>query len=161
MFWSCAQLETHRERLALHCLGVAGYQVYQPRIRRITARKSDDSTALFPSYCFVLIELQWHAARWSPGVIRLILNGDAPARVPDQVIAELQGRERGGLIILPSKLTPAPFVEGDRLRISDGPFRGFHGLYAGMRPHERVAVLLTMLGGERRVELPAQNVVRV
>ena len=85
-YWSVAQLEANHERLALHCLGLAGYQVYQPRIRRVTARKSSDSTALFPSYAFVRIELQWHAARWSPGVIRILLNGEAPARVPDHVL---------------------------------------------------------------------------
>ena len=43
---------------------------------------------LFPGYAFVLIELQWHAARWSPGVHRLVLDGLQPA-VPDKVIAEL------------------------------------------------------------------------
>ena len=38
-YWACAQLETNRERLALHCLELAGYQVYMPRIRaKPTAR---------------------------------------------------------------------------------------------------------------------------
>ena len=34
-----------------------------------------------------------------------------------------------------------------------GPFAGQLGLYAGMRPHERVLVLLQLLGGQQRVEL--------
>jgi hypothetical protein len=83
-YWACAQLEINRERLALHCLGLAGYEVYLPRIRSQRAmglRKA--VTALFPGYAFVLIELQWHAARWSPGVLRLVLDGVQPAKVPD------------------------------------------------------------------------------
>jgi hypothetical protein len=32
------------------------------------------------------------------------------------------------------------------------------GLYAGAKPHERVAVLLSMLGHQRRVELAASAI---
>jgi hypothetical protein len=30
MYWACAQVEPWRERLASHCLHLAGYQIYQP-----------------------------------------------------------------------------------------------------------------------------------
>jgi transcriptional antiterminator RfaH len=99
-YWACAQLEANRERLAVHCLSLGGFEVYLPRLRvkRATpARKTSmQAPALFPGYGFVLIELQWHAARWSPGVLRFVLDGDRPARVPDKVIAELKERERNG-----------------------------------------------------------------
>jgi hypothetical protein len=32
-FWAAAQLETHRERTALHFLGLNGFTTYAPRIR--------------------------------------------------------------------------------------------------------------------------------
>ena len=38
---------------------------------------------LFVSYVFVSIEAQWYRARWCPGVIRLIMDGLQPAKVPD------------------------------------------------------------------------------
>jgi transcriptional antiterminator RfaH len=159
-FWACAQLEANRERLALHCLSLAGYQTYLPRIRvkRITqTRKLGlQASPLFPGYCFVLIELQWHTARWSPGVIRLVLDGDRPARVPDQVIANLRGRERNGLIELPPP--PPGFHRGDRVRITRGAFVGQLAVFEGMRPHERVAVLLQLLG---RIELPKGDIAAV
>ena len=95
-YWACAQLEANRERLAVHCLGLAGYPVYLPRIRvkRLLPKRKIVAPAapLFPGYAFILIGLQWHAARWSPGIVRLVLSGDRPARVPDKVIAELRGR---------------------------------------------------------------------
>jgi transcriptional antiterminator RfaH len=161
-FWACAQLEAHRERLALHCLTLAGFQTYMPRLRvkRVTRTRkvSLSAPALFPGYCFVLIELQWHSARWCPGVIRLVLDGIQPAKVPDKVIDELRGRERNGLVELPS----APgLLPGDRVMVRAGPFADRLGLYAGQAAHERVAVLLTWLGSQRRIELPKADIMSV
>jgi hypothetical protein len=49
------------------------------------AGKIERTPLLFPGYAFVLIVLQWHAARFAPGVIGLIMDGERPARVPDSV----------------------------------------------------------------------------
>jgi hypothetical protein len=106
-------------------------------------------------YLFVLIELQWHTARWSPGVVRIVLNGGTPAAVPDGVIAQLKEREVRGLIELPRL---PKFHPGDRVRVLHGPFAGHIGLYAGMRPRERIEVLLALLGGHQRVTLPKGDV---
>jgi len=48
------------------------------------------------------------------------------------------------------------FHVGDQVRILQGPFAGC--LYAGMRAHERVPVLLALLGGQQRVEVPKADV---
>jgi transcriptional antiterminator RfaH len=163
MFWACVQLQTNRERLALHCLGIAGFQTYMPRLRvtrRTPTRKVMESTpALFPGYCFVWIELQWHEARWQPGVIRVVLHGEQPARVPEAVIDEIRSRERDGLVELPKPPPVSRLKLGTRVRIQEGPMTGCIGLLAALRPHERVMVLLQMLGGQRRVEL-SQDVIR-
>jgi transcriptional antiterminator RfaH len=115
-------------------------------------RKIIVTPPLFVGYCFIAIELQWHAARWSPGVVRLVLDGAAPARVPDVVIEEIRSRERGGLVELPKVPRLRP---GDRVQILHGPFAGQLALFGSMRPHERVLVLLQLLG---RVELPRGDV---
>src|SRR5260370_8657380 len=130
-YWSCVQLESNRERLGLHGLSkVNGFEVYAPRIRVPRARREDVTRPLFPGYCFVLVVLQWHAARWSPGVVRIVLDGAVPAKVPDRIIAELRERERGGVVQLPE----APRLRaGDRVRVLVGPFHGHLGLYAGMK----------------------------
>jgi transcriptional antiterminator RfaH len=104
---------------------------------------------------FVWIEMQWHAARWAPGVVRLVMNGVGPAAVPDGIISDLRARETGGLIDLPK---PPKFRTGDRVRVTQGPFAGHVGLYAGMKPRERVEVLLRILGGSQRVTLAADAV---
>ena len=42
-----------------------------------------------------------------------------------------------------------------------GPFAGHVGLYRGMKPRERVEVLLAILGGAQRVTLAADAVEQV
>jgi transcriptional antiterminator RfaH len=153
-YWAAARIQPRHEVLALHCLGLAGFEVYAPRLREqrvARQRKIERTPPLFPGYCFVLITLQWHAAHRAPGTNGLVLNGGGPAHVPDSVIAELRARERGGLIELPKPHGPRI---GSRVKVTAGPFAGQFGLYAGMRPHQRVAVLLTLLGAQQRVSLP-------
>src|SRR5215831_15293756 len=133
MYWAAAQLQPQRERLALHFLAQAGFKTYAPRLRErrtVVGRKVIRTPLLFPGYLFVLVELQWHAARWSPGVARIIMDGAAPARVPDAVIAEIKQRETGGLIELPPRLK-----RGDSVRILRGPFREHLALYQGQNGH--------------------------
>jgi transcription antitermination factor NusG len=71
------------------------------------------------------------------------------------VIGALRARERGGLIELPR---PPRFNPGDRMQVMRGPFAGCVGLYAGMKPHQRIEVLLAILGGAQRVTLAADAV---
>ena len=157
-YWACARLEPHRERLALHCLEASGFTTYFPRIRDQcvrNGRKIERRPPLFPGYAFVLIHLQWHAARWSVGVLNLIMNGDAPAHVADSIIAEIRGRERGGLFELPRR---EKFRTGEVVRVTHGPFADHVGLFAGMRPRQRVEILLQLLGGEQRVTLAKKDI---
>ena len=152
-YWAAARLQVHREAMALHCLGLAGYETYYPRVRDRRIRhghKVELRPALFPGYAFVLVRLQWHAARWSAGVINLIMDGAGPAHVPDSVIEEIRGRETNGLI----ELAPPPTLRrGARVRILRGPFVGHLCVFADMKPRERVEILLQLLGAEQRVEL--------
>ena len=39
------------------------------------------------------------------------------------------------------------------MRVLQGPLQDQIGLFAALRPHERVLVLLQLLGGQQRVEL--------
>jgi transcriptional antiterminator RfaH len=124
MYWAAGRLLCNREKLALRCLQIAGYSSYLPRIRArrvVRGRRVDITPPLFPGYLFIAIDLQWHAARWSPGIAGLVMDGVTPARVPDKVIAELRAREIRGLIELPPRGGLQP---GDRVRVARGPFQG-------------------------------------
>ena len=158
MYWAAAQLQPQRDTLALHFLRQAGFETYAPRLRErrtVQGRKVVRTPLLFPAYAFVFIRLQWHAARWAPGVIRLVMDGAVPARVPDAVIDEIRSRERGGLIELPE---PPTVRLGDAVRILRGPFEGHLAIYHGMKPRQRVEVLLSLLGSRQRMTLAADAV---
>jgi transcriptional antiterminator RfaH len=155
MYWAAAQLQPQRDTLALHFLRQAGFETYAPRLRErrtVKGRKVVRTPLLFPAYAFVFIQMQWHQARWAPGVIRLVMDGAAPARVPDAVIDEIRAREVRGFVELPK---PPPAQFGDTMRILRGPFEGRLAIYAGMKPRARVEVLLGLLG---RVTLAADAV---
>jgi transcription antitermination factor NusG len=156
-YWACARLVPQRERLALHCLGLAGYTTYLPRLceRRIShGRKIEVRPPLFAGYLFLEITNGWWEARWSPGIATLLMSGDTPAVVPMRVIFEIKSREVGGLVELPKPgLKP-----GARVRVVHGPLQGLPGLFVGMKPRERVEVFLRLFGGEQRVILAKQSV---
>jgi transcriptional antiterminator RfaH len=154
MHWICVRLEQRRERVAKHFLQLAGYAVYIPYIRERIIRRHrriERLTPLFPAYGFVgLIEHQgWYRARWTIGVAAILMGGDSPAKVPDDTLDIIRGRERNGAVELPRNgLKP-----GVKVRLLAGPFREHLAIYAGQSGIERVAVLLSLLGGERRITL--------
>jgi transcriptional antiterminator RfaH len=154
VYWCCAQIEQSRDRLAWHCLTLAGYKIYQPLLReqrRSHGCKIIATPPLFPGYLFVWVVRGWWDARWAAGVRRLIMDGERPAVVSDQIIDEIRKREgRDGFVHLAK---PRGLVPGMRVRVISGPLSERIGQLALLRPHERVLVLLQLLGGQRRVEL--------
>jgi transcriptional antiterminator RfaH len=110
---------------------------------------------LFPGYCFILIQLQWHGANMVAGVIRLLMDGQQPAHVADAVIDGIREREVGGVVRLPK---PPRLKPGDRVHVLRGPFEGHFGLYKGMAPHDRCFVLRSLLGGQTRTEMAGADV---
>jgi transcription antitermination factor NusG len=149
------QTEVQRERTAVEHLTRAGFVTYLPRIK-IKKSGIERTPPLFPAYVFVQIERHWHDARWSPGVVRLLMDGDQPAKLQDRVMEEIRSREVGGYV----KLKPTPKArKGQRVRINGGRFDGHIGLYEGQTAHERQRVLLEILGAWCPVELgPADAV---
>jgi transcriptional antiterminator RfaH len=156
-YWTAAQLEPNRTRIALQLLAQERFTVYAPRLRErriVRGRREDRESLLFVNYVFVQIVLRWHAARWCPGVVRLVMDGIQPARVPDDVVEAIRSRERNGAIELPKRR----LQYGDRVKILAGPLRGHLAIYAGMSGSERVAVLLQILGGQQRATLAQRDV---
>jgi transcription antitermination factor NusG len=146
-YWACAQTAPRRESVARHFLQLSDFEVYLPLARE---GRAGVVRPLFPSYLFVRIELQWSRARWAIGVSRLILDGERPAVVSDQVVDAIRRQERNGVVHLPRR---PKHRRGDKLRVIAGPFCGHLVLYEGMAAHERVLVLLQVFGSRQKVEL--------
>jgi transcription antitermination factor NusG len=58
-------------------------------------------------------------------------------------------------VVLPERVT---FRPGDQVRVLTGPLSGHLAIFAGMKPRQRVEVLLTMLGALQKVELPKADI---
>jgi transcriptional antiterminator RfaH len=157
-YWSVARLQLQREGLALHCLSLNGFTTYLPRLRvrkMMHGRRITVTPPLFPGYLFIAIQNgRWWDARWSPGIISLILDHDVPARLPDAVIDEIKRRETGGLITLERQ----GIKRGDKVRILRGPFKDHLAIYSDSRPRDRIEVLLQLLGGAQPATLESLDV---
>jgi transcriptional antiterminator RfaH len=158
-YWAVARLQPQHENAGLVHLKLNGYEIYYPRVRerRVShGRRIEVHPPLFWGYCFFVVENGvWYTARWAIGVCGVIMDGVRPGCVSGDVIAELKAREHNGAINLPRRDGLEP---GEQVRVLQGPFSGHLALYAGMRPKERVEVLLQLLGGLQKVELPRASI---
>lgn len=110
--------------------------------------------ALFPRYFFVKIINEWRSILGTFGVSTILRSGEVPALLPEKAITSLRAREdASGMVVLPEKR--ARFKRGLRVRVDSGPFEGSFALVEGMPSHERVIVLMKVLGRETRIEIAA------
>lgn len=150
-YWSVVQTETQREHIARMWMMRLGYETWAPRIKVNRKRVA----LLFPNYVFVRIVERWYPITWTPGVVRVLMNGDQPARLRDQIITDIRKNEVRGFI----KLPPKEPKRGSRMKIIRGPLQGRPALFDGMTTHERQRLLLDMLGQVVPVELPRNDAV--
>ena len=156
--WFVVHAQRNREGHAARHLQRQGYETYLPRYtkKRRHARRTETVAApLFPGYLFVRIDLS--CGRWRPvngtiGVIRLVCQGERPAAVPEGVVESLRTREDESGLHSPASLMVLD--RGARLRIVDGAFEDYVGVYARMSADARIVLLLSLLGREIEVELP-------
>jgi transcriptional antiterminator RfaH len=155
--WHVVQTHSRAEEKAAAHLTRQGYGVYLPRYlkRRRHARRSETVPApLFPRYLFVAIDRKvqrWRSIQSTIGVRQLVCNGEDPASVSEGIIAELRGREdERGFVRLERR---SRFATGDKIRVVEGVFDACLGLFEDMVDHERVSILLDLLGRKVRVVL--------
>lgn len=160
--WYVVQTQVNGEAKAAQNLLRQGYAIYLPRYlkRRRHARKVDFAAKpLFPRYMFVAVDMatqRWRSIQSTFGVSHLVANGDVPAAVPDGVVSALKAREDAKGFV---KMDARPnFAPGDKVRVLAGAFMDNAGLFNGMADHDRVSILLNMLGRQVRVLLDADMV---
>ena len=149
MFWSVVQSQPGCERRAISHIERQGFTIYAPRekiVRIVRGRKVHDARWLFPRYLFVWIEDQWQRLFGTIGVSTVLMNGEKPARLPDEFVPSMKAREHHGLIELRKSL----FRKGQQVQVTGGLFVGQRGIYQNQTSRQREVILLETLG---RVEL--------
>ncbi len=158
--WYVAQTHPHAENKAVTHLARQGFKSYLPKYHKCRrhARRIEMVVApLFPRYVFVAIDMstqRWRSINATIGISGLVCCGEYPAPVEDDIIAQLRRSEdEAGFIQLDARPRFAP---GDRVRVAAGAFADCLGLYEGMTDHERITILLDLLGRKVRVTLDAE-----
>jgi transcriptional antiterminator RfaH len=158
--WYAVNTQPRRESQAVLHLANQGFETYLPqylRTRRHARRVDTVQAPLFPSYLFIRFDsaiARWRSIRSTIGVRDLVRNGDEPAQVPAEIVAELRERENAtGLIVMAPR-----FRAGDRVTVCYGAFLDQTGIFECASDEERVTILLHLLGRQVRVRLPTTAV---
>lgn len=154
--WYLVYTKPRQERTARSNLDRQGYDVYLPLVRKATRRHGRRVTGvvpLFPRYLFVRLDQttdNWGPIRSTLGVASMVRFGQEPARAPDDLVAYLHAREdEQGVQDLPVE----EFRPGTKVRIAEGAFMGYEGIYLARSGRERVVVLLQLCGRPARTVL--------
>jgi transcriptional antiterminator RfaH len=157
--WYAAYTQPNAESKAVEHLARQGYATYLPRYRRWrrhARQRTLVSRPLFPRYLFVGLDRltqAWRPIRSTVGVVGLVSAGEAPLPVAGEIIEAVRRRESEGAFDLHS---PAQRLRsGDAVRVTEGPFESMLGRLLGLADHERVYVLLDLLGRSVRAEVAA------
>jgi transcription antitermination factor NusG len=151
--WFAVQVRTGREHVAAHHMRSRGYHVFLPcytERRRWSDRFKDVECALFAGYVLCLIDGEVVAKLiTSPGVIRVVSDGQRPAAIPHEEIEAIRRLVETGMKVEPWQGLQA----GQRVRIDRGPLRGIDGVVLSVKGRHRLIVSISVLKRSVAVEL--------
>lgn len=159
--WYLVHSKPRQENIARQQLERQGYTTYLPLIS--TRRKRSGRTVkviapMFPRYLFINLSDEtddWRPIRSTIGVANLVRFAQAPARVPDNLIAALREREDSdGIQVMENR----KFVEGERVLIAEGPFAGYEALFQANSSRNRVLLLLQITEKYIHLQLDADQI---
>ncbi|MBI3441694.1 MAG: transcription/translation regulatory transformer protein RfaH [Proteobacteria bacterium] len=154
--WYLVYSKPRQETVAKVNLERQGYETYLPLMRAPRRRKGKMVSVvapMFPRYLFIHLNSEtdnWAPIRSTLGVVSVVRFGRDPSEVPDKLIAVLRGREDDtGIHVLP----PDEYKAGARVRITQGGFAGYEGIFHSANSRQRVTVLLDLLGRRAQVHV--------
>jgi len=159
--WFVVRTQSRAEEKAMQHLTNQGFVAYLPRYRRRVrhARRNEIVLRpLFPGYLFVHLDLdhcRWRSINGTVGVREILTNADTPLVVSTRIVDEIKAREdESGAV----KLAAPSFARGQAVRLLEGPLTDVNGLFEEMRDENRVILLVSLLGREVRMQVPAAAV---
>jgi transcriptional antiterminator RfaH len=147
MGWYLINSKPKQEKRAEEHLENQGINCVLPVIeveRIIRGKRQKVTEALFPGYIFVQLQTDgqgWSKIRSTRGVRDFVRFGGVPGRVPETVLEHLQLLDTTDNQIETN--APRP---GDKVVITEGPFKDLDGVFKISNGEERSIVLLTILG---------------
>jgi transcriptional antiterminator RfaH len=160
--WYAVYTRPHAEARALAHLLDQGYEAYLPRYRTWISharRRQLVLRPLFPRYLFAGLDRA--TTRWRPilstaGISDVVRAGAEPAPVPSGIIAAIRAQEAAGSF--DSAAQQRSLRLGELVRVTAGVFEDMVGRLVELRDHDRVVVLLDLLGCAAPAQLRAEVV---
>lgn len=159
--WYAVQCQPNRERTAAFHLANQGFATFLPlraKTRRHARRIDTVRVPLFPGYLFVCLDLnrdRWRSIGGTIGVVRLVAHGERPSPAPHGVVESLiEACDDEQTFHWQHELHA-----GQEIRVINGPLAELFGQLDAMTDSGRLRVLLNIMGGQRPVLLPAEQVV--
>ena len=159
--WYLIYTKPREERLAKENLERQGYSTYLPMVpgrRRYKGQLRRKIDPLFPRYLFIHLSDKtdnWGPIRSTVGVSALVYFGNIPAKIPAQLINQLRLRENSDGL---QDITLRKYHKGDPVRIAEGPFEGFEGIFHCKSGKDRVVILLKIAEQGARVQLEQDQI---
>lgn len=127
-------------------------------VRRRQGRRVASIAPMFPRYLFIHLNRQtdnWAPIRSTLGVVSVVRFGRTAACVPNDLISLLRSHEDSeGIQILPVE----EYKLGSRVRITQGGFAGYEGIFQAVSGRDRVTVLLDVLGRKARTTVDSASI---
>lgn len=159
--WYLVYCKPRQESVARENLTRQGYETYLPCMRDVRRRQGKRVSLIapmFPRYLFIHLNREtdnWAPIRSTLGVVSIVKFGRAAARVPDDLLAMLRSREDvQGIQLLPVE----EYKPGSRVRITQGGFAGYEGIFQAASGRDRVTVLLDVLGRKARASVDSSSI---
>ena len=163
MDWYLVRTKPGKERWVSDQLSPILPEVFLPMLEARTprwGRMAWSITPLFPCYIFARFDLRarYFDIRYMTGVHGIVSAGSDPLAVPTPVVEEIKQRGINGVV----KVEPKTFGPGERVRVVEGPFRGFDAIFERyLSGAERVAILLSAVEAVGlRVVLPSSSLTK-
>lgn len=164
--WYVAQTKPRQESTAVMHLQRQGYKTYLPMLTRWKKRHGQwcrVQEVCFPRYMFFSPGRPQQGlgpVRSTQGVSSLVAFGQIPATIERDVLVALNQLEQMRARQEAIEKAVSPFAAGDTVRIESGPLSGLTGIVSASST-ERVAVMLSLLGREKSINIAANALSRL
>ncbi len=160
--WYALWVKPHKENTVLRIVESQNIDAFMPMVKvKPKNPRAAKIRPYFPGYMFIRSDLDALGANyfnWMVGAHGLVSFGNDPVVIPPNLINELkdtiaQIEAAGGVV-------NQQFKQGDKVRITSGPFAGYDAMFdMTLRGNERVQVLLAFLSNyQQPLQLAASDI---
>jgi len=159
--WFLVHVKPRAEKVSALYLDQLGLESFCPQLKQkkiIRRVQREVVVPLFPGYVFVKFDplFQYRAVQFSTGVRRVVSFGNTLARVDSSIIEEIRARIIQGCVHMSNC---SSFQPGQKVRIHDGPLKGFEAVFeCEMSDRRRVSLLLERVAFQARVVVSVDQI---